>query len=145
MDIRQKAKKNLARAGGNKSKGAPLPEMTKNAEDSIDVRKAISEEAGVSGDTVWKYGQIKEQGSPELLAQVQNGNLKIGTAHRMLKTGPNKAMLKKIRELDNIYDLLEEFLPFEDASANHDILPCLNDLSVQLGGLLEKLERRAVQ
>jgi len=51
----------------------------------VHVRKTIAKEANVSEQTVYKYMKIRELGSPELLQQVEAGEIKIGTAHRGLE------------------------------------------------------------
>lgn len=51
----------------------------------IHVRKTIAAEAGVSERTVQRYMRIIEMGDPGLVQQVEKGDLKIGTAHRMLE------------------------------------------------------------
>ena len=48
-------------------------------------RQKIADAAGVSEQTVYKFMKIKQLGSPKLLAQVTNGEEKIGTAYGKLK------------------------------------------------------------
>ena len=48
-------------------------------------RKSIAKDAGVSETTVHKYMQIKKLAHPELLKQVDNGDIKISAAHKSLE------------------------------------------------------------
>ena len=52
-----------------------------NPDGKINVRKATAKIAGVSENTVYKYMKIKKLGSPELVAQVDSGEKKIGAAY----------------------------------------------------------------
>ena len=56
-----------------------------NVHKPINVRKEIAAQAKVSEGTVQKYMRIRRVADPDLLAQVDSGELKIGTAHRMLE------------------------------------------------------------
>ncbi|MCL2198807.1 MAG: hypothetical protein FWB80_07775 [Defluviitaleaceae bacterium] len=49
------------------------------------VRKTVARDAGVCEQTVQKYMNIKEIADPEVLARLQKGDEKIGTAHRAVK------------------------------------------------------------
>jgi len=69
--LQEKAKKNRAEA--------------KPSTEPVHVRKAIAEDAKVSEDTVRKYMRIITKGDADLLKLIDNGELKIGTAHRMLE------------------------------------------------------------
>jgi len=51
----------------------------------IHVHKLASRESGQSVGTVHKYMKVRELGSPELVQQVDNGEIRIGTAYRMIK------------------------------------------------------------
>ena len=59
-------------------------------------REVISQIAGVSGNTVHKYMRIAGEGSAELIRQVRNGELKIGTAY--------KNMQMATRTVETMYD-----------------------------------------
>jgi len=100
--LREKAKKNLS-IGGRKGGSKPSAKLTKINTETLHVRKALADEIGTSERSLHNYLQIKEQGSPELLAQVQSGELKIGTAHRLLP----KQVLKQLKQTDEIYKHLE--------------------------------------
>jgi len=67
--LREKARQN--RKGSN---GSP-----------VHVHKTLAKEAGVSDGTLYKYMRIRELGSPELVQQVESGEVKIGTAYKGLE------------------------------------------------------------
>ena len=52
-----------------------------NPDGVINVRKVTAKMAGVSENTVYKYMKIKQLGTPELIAQVDSGEKKIGAAY----------------------------------------------------------------
>jgi len=129
--LREKAKENLKR-GGN-----PLVKRPKlNPEESIDVRKAIAEEAGVGAKTLGRYMQIKESATPELLAKVSTGEIKIGTAHRMLPS----EIEKQLKRADKMYAYIKERLPFDDSDISSQIRKKLKGLILQLHELIKKAQ-----
>jgi len=110
--LRAKAKKKLSQAGGDKSKGAPLTEMT-SSNDAINVRTSHAKDADVSEGILQNYLQIKAQAHPSLLAQVQAGEVKIGTAHRMLTS----EIMKKLDQADKMYKFISRAIPPEGLKA----------------------------
>jgi len=70
-------------------------------------RKLIAENAGVSEQNVRKYMQIKKTADPKLIARLQKGDVKIGTAHSGLTV-----QTKTIRKLCSAEDLREFNLKF---------------------------------
>jgi hypothetical protein len=76
--LHKKAKENQSKGGGDTAGGKKKPDET------VNIRKAIAGEAGVSEGMVYRYVKIKALGDPLLLQQVKNGEIKIGTAYRAL-------------------------------------------------------------
>jgi len=91
--LREKARKNLTR-GGRPKKGAEKgsPETTTQNESTIDVRNELASKTGVSNGNFSYYIEIMKNGSPELLNKVKSGEMKIGTAQRLLRKGILKDM-----------------------------------------------------
>ena len=117
--LRQKAKDNQIRAGGDKTRaGALLSEVSKLEEEPINVRKAMADEVGVSEGTIHNYVQITKHGSPELLERVRSGDIKIDTAHRLQV----KEIVKQIKRVDELYSCIRRNIPIEgDPVANQEI------------------------
>jgi len=61
----------------------------------INMRKVYAADANTSEGTVQKYMKIIKQGSPKLIDQVHNGELKIGAAHRILQVTTIEEMCSK--------------------------------------------------
>ena len=85
----------------------PLPKTTKGQTDEINVQKAIADAAGVSKGTLHSYKDLKTHATPEILAQVQSGEVKIGTAHRMLA----KEVLKDLKRANKMYKYIVNRMP----------------------------------
>jgi len=64
---------------------------TSHPDSSAHTRRDMAKEAGVGEGTFQRYEEIKDSNNPHLLKQVQEGKLKIGTAHRMLEERRNHA------------------------------------------------------
>ena len=130
------AKERLSRAGGDKyGNKTPMFKSSTEDEQSGTVRKAIAKEANVSETNLFRYKKIVEQGNPILLEKVKNGELKIGTAYRMLP----KELLKQLKEADEIFDYIDEHLcKIKGKEMREDIDERLLSLKVQLQALLEK-------
>jgi len=76
--LREKAQRKQSQAGGDKkSEGSLSSVWSKPKLEPVNVRKDIAAEAGVGEEKLYNYMQIKEHGSPQLLEQVQSGELKI--------------------------------------------------------------------
>jgi len=105
--LRKKARKKQSYGGKHKtdakSNSKLFPKSSKPKDDRIHVHEAIAAEAGVGKGTYYRYTDIKEQGTPELLENVRAGKLKIGTAHRMLP----KEIIKQLARADKMYKFIE--------------------------------------
>jgi len=134
--LKERAKERLRQAGGDKyGNETPLSESPLANEEAVHVRKAVSKESGISEHNLSLYKQIKEQGSPALVEAVKNGELKIGTAYRMLP----KQIERQIKEADKMVEYIKENLPQVKgegmkASLNQQFL----ELAAQLRGLLDE-------
>jgi len=136
--LREKAKKNLS-DGGRKGGSKPSTISSKPKIEAIDVRRAAAEEAGVSEGTLNSYSQIKEHGSPELIEKVQSGDIKIGTAHRLLA----KEMQKQLTIGGKMINFIRDSMPEEGyKAADPEIHEKLGELSAALDALVDGLKRR---
>jgi len=129
--LRKIAKKNLSLGGGDKKSRSPLPKTRKPDIESINVQEVMATEAQVSKGTLHNYTKVKEEASPELLASIQSGEVKIGTAHRMLTS----EILKQLSQADKMYRFMQSAIPAEGLEA---IDP---QLYQQLAKLAENLRR----
>jgi len=131
--LREKAKKNLTK-GGRPKKGEekPSPKRTTLPTERIDIQKALAKQADVGNGRVQRYMQIKNSGKPQLLEQVQNGELKIGTAHRLLMP----EIEKQLDQMDIMYANMQAQLPLEDEEHNRNIIEQLNKLAEQIRRLI---------
>jgi len=131
--FRAKAKENKIRSGGDKTKaGAVLAKKTKPDGEPINVRKALAAEASVSDGTLKNYLQVKNSDNQELLEKVQKGELKIGTAHKMLMP----QIEKQLDDVDRMLAYIKKHLPLADAEKDSLIRNELNKLAAQLKGVL---------
>ena len=129
--LKNAARKNLARAG-SKRVGEPL---TKTSDfTKINVKEAIAKEAGVGIGTLQRYMQVKE--NAKLLEKLQDGEMKIGTAHRMLGT----ELEKRLRKADKMYAYIKQRLPFDNEDINKQVYGKLEQLGMQLESLIAKLK-----
>ena len=126
--LRAKAKENLSKGGGDRK--SPSPKTTKPVEEPIDVQKALAKEANVSHGTLNNYMQIKSSGKPELLEKVQSGELKIGTAHRMLMP----QIRKQLDEADKMVAYIKEHMPLISEEQKHHVQELLDQLAEQVKG-----------
>lgn len=131
--LREKAKENLKRGGKPFSKTTTL-----NPEDPVNIHKATAEEAGVSAGTLHNYMQLKEHADPTILAKVQSGELKIGTAHRLMNETTTR-----LKQAGKMYTYIEERVPFADNQINAKIHEGLQQLSNQLQTLIERIKSHA--
>ena len=138
--LRKIARKKQSEAGGDKkSEGSLLSKMKQPNDEQYHVRKDIAAESGVSEGTLYSYTQVKEHGSPELLASVQSGELKINTAHRLL----TKEIIKQLSRADKMYKFISEAIPPEGLqAANPEMYEKLADLAATLRELISKLAIR---
>ena len=151
--LREKAQRNLTR-GGRPKKGTekPLPKLTKPKLETVNVQEATATDADVSKGTLYSYLQIKEHGSPQLLAKVRSGELKIGTAHKLL----TNEILKQLKKADKMYESIADALSPQTARQNgtdindpvykankQAIQTRLAQLSVTLHELRDKLKERS--
>ena len=103
--LREMAKERQSEGG--KYKGKLLTKSSKVDGERINVQKTSASEAGVGQGTLQRYEQIKNEGSPALLEAVKSGELKIGTAYRMLP----KELEKQLKEVDKMYENIAKHLP----------------------------------
>lgn len=139
--LRKMAQKKQAEAGGDKrsdkATGSLLSKGPKPPTDSIHVQKAAASDAKVGEGTFYRYMEVKDHGSPELLAGVQSGQMKIGTAHRLLA----KEILKQLSRADKMYNFLAKAIPPQGLkAANPDLYNKLANLSVTLKELINRLD-----
>ena len=137
--LREKAQKNLTKSGGDrKSEKSGLSSSSKPEIDPVHVRKETAKEAGVAEGKLFNYQQIKQHGSPALLAKVQSGELQVGTAHRLL----TKELLKQLRDGDKMLKFIQSVAPPEGyKNAAPEIHNKLASLSQTLQELLAKLAK----
>jgi len=128
--LRKIAKKNLSDAG--KKRKEPLSPPSKAEITPLHVRKAMANEAHVGEATLQRYVDIKKHGNPELLEQVQSGELKIKTAHRILEA---KKQLKVASQWYKGISLCPQ---------TPEIQAKLTALTAQAEQLLNKLEERRI-
>jgi len=135
--LREKAQRNLV-IGGSKGGGKPLSLSSKPEIGPVHVQKTIAAEAGISEGKLYNYMQIKEHGSPQLLEKVQSGELKIGTAHRLL----TKEILKQLSLANKMLKFIKDAMPASGYEATHPhIHSKLMHLSTLYDTLLEKLTK----
>jgi len=136
--LREKAKANLSLTGGDrKSEKSGFTKGSKAVDEPINVHKAIAGEADVSHGTLQRYMRIKEDGSPALLEKVKSGEIKIGSAYRML----TKEIEKQLKQVDKLYAYISERVPFgNNEEGNQNIHNRIEGLAGQLQSLLEKLD-----
>ncbi|MCL2528108.1 MAG: hypothetical protein FWE42_06755 [Defluviitaleaceae bacterium] len=131
--LQSMAKKNL-KNGGRPSKHAGekgMAKITQSTDNPILVRKIHASDAGVGERTVGRYAQIKREAHPLLLAKVQSGEVKIGTAHRMLPS----EIIKCLDRMDKMYKFVADAIPPEGLKAANP------ELHAQLCGVLKTLEK----
>jgi len=116
--LRAMARKSQSLAGGDrKSEKSLFSKKTKSNDERIDVHKAIAKDANVSNGTLHNYNQIKNSGNTELLTQIQKGEIKIGTAHRMLLP----EIMRQLDEVDRMHEYIKANLPLKNEDYNRDI------------------------
>ena len=118
----------------------------------VHVRKTIAAWAGVSEHTVHKYLTIREVGSTELIGKVDSGQLKIGTAHKMLEvttrlveeyqgddiprdmsSQPYKdGACKNIDRINKLYDFIDKNAGLIFASGDSEMTRVIKRLDKQL-------------
>jgi predicted transcriptional regulator len=136
--LREKAKNNQILNGGDKSRaGANSSKAT--TRENVRVSKSVANEAGISEGTLHNYMQIKKAAGPELLEKVKSGEVKIGTAHRML----GREIIKRLKNADKMYKFLKKHIPFENNDeANSKIFAELGELREILRGVISELETK---
>ncbi|MCL1864038.1 MAG: hypothetical protein FWF78_10785 [Defluviitaleaceae bacterium] len=100
------------------TKAELLRDNAKHQNEHYNTRKIAADLANVSEETIYKYMQITKNGSDELVEQVKNGEVKIGTAHKTLHT----------REVTVLYD--DSDVRFKNTSICHDnVMRCMGEIS----------------
>ena len=113
--LRKKAKENQIAAGGDKTRpGALSAKMPK----PINVDKIVSDESGVGDGTVKRYAHIKKHADPDLLQKVQSGEVKIGTAHRLL----DPQVKKELKRLGDMYRFIAKHIHLVQNEADKQAL-----------------------
>jgi len=136
--LQEKAKRNLTH-GGRPKKGTekPLSVSSKPKIEPIHIQKAIAGEAGIGEEKLFQYMQIKEHGSPQLLEKVKSGELKIGTAHRLLE----KEIIKQLSQASKIVNFITHVIPETGCvTTNPEVHSKLVNTITALCQLLDKLE-----
>ena len=124
--LRKKGKDSQIAAGLANSRDAELLTKRDNGE-AVDVYKAIANEADVGKGTVQRYMQVSAH--PELLAEVQAGSLKIGTAHRLL----DAEIMKQLNHADKLYRYIEKRMHhITNEDTRHEIKSRLAEVVKQL-------------
>ena len=142
--LRERARENRGGRPRKDGEEKPCPKTTKLDNGPFHVLNALADDAGVGKGTVHRYMDVKQNGSPELVERVKSGELKIGTAHRML----GKEILKQLRNADKMYAYLTETLREITAKSPDpendpeiiEIYSRLNDLYTLLTSLLSQME-----
>jgi len=136
--LEEKAKKRQSLGGRPRKEDEKGLTKKTNAREGIgNVRTDLAKEAGVGEGTLERYMHIREDGSPELLEQVKRGEVKIGTAFKML----SREIVKQLRGADKYYTYIAEHAPFEnDPAANGRVHEELKGLARQLRELITKCE-----
>jgi len=115
--IRKKAEKKQIDAGKTRASGKNdeklLPKTSKPKMKAIHVQETLAAEAGISKGTFYNYTQVKEHANPKLLARVQSGEVKIGTAHRLLTT----EVKKQLYRADKMYKFMASAIPLKGLKA----------------------------
>lgn len=137
--ILQNIAKNKLKNGGRPHKHGAEKPLSESSAPAINCRKVVANEAGVSEGNVNNYMQIKSHGSPQLIEKVQTGEMKIGTAHRMLPSQINK----QLNNVDKMYAYIKKRIPFKDEVLNGQLNQQLGQLKAQLCLLIIKLEGKA--
>jgi len=154
--LREKAQKKQSLAGGDKKsaeyKKSLSSKLTKLEIESVDVQRDTAIDASVGVGTLHRFMEIKKHGSPQLLAKVQSGELKIGTAHKLL----TKEILKQLKRTDATYKYIQDAISEETARQNgvdtstpafkankQAIQARLTQLTATLEELITKLKERS--
>ena len=96
--LREQARERQSQAGGDrKSEKSLYSKRTKlDPKKTMHVWQTTANDAGVGLATLSRYSQIKKSASPKLLEKVKSGELKIGTAFKMLpKVSMHKEPMSK--------------------------------------------------
>jgi len=139
--LRERARKKQSAAGGDKkSPGSLFSKVSGQSDAIINTHETAAKIASVSEGSLHSYLQVKKSGNQALLSQVQEGKLKIGTAHRML----GKEIQKQLTRADRMYSYIFDTLPtITDPKAKEEILSRLSNLQPQLSALIEKYDEGA--
>ena len=136
--LREKAKKKQSAAGqATTGVGQLFSKSSGQLESGINTHEATAEIADISEGTLHNYMQLKKSGNQSLLSQVQAGNLKIGTARRMLP----KELRKQFTTTDRKLKYISMNLPLEDnPQATQELYHRLEKLRQKLQNLLTKFK-----
>jgi len=136
--LRDKARRNQSRAGGDKkSAGSLSTKSSIQTDESINIQKELVIFSGVGAGTFQRYMQIKNSNNPQLLEKVRSGELKIGTAYRMLP----KEIMKQLRQAEKMYEVIYKNMPIpNNPEATQAIQKRLDELSKKRDALIAKFE-----
>jgi len=135
--LREKAKKNQSRAGGDKKSLSAT--SSKLQKETFNVRKELACEAGVGERTLHKYKQIRDFDSSILLEKIRTGEMKVNTAHRLLPSEISKQLTRASKSLT----FLEKAIPKNTSKLKYpDLYNKLVSLESALQELSDKFSRR---
>ena len=89
--IAEIAKGNQRLSGGRGEKGLQIS-------DNLNTQKEIAKAAGVSHDTIAKVEKINAVASPEMKAELRNGNMSINQAYQQVKRAEKEAQREETRK-----------------------------------------------
>ena len=78
--IAEKAKQNQRIAGKNYGENHPKQEVLQNSVKPLGTQKELAKTAGVSHDTIYKVGKIKENAIPEVIEAARSGEVSVSVA-----------------------------------------------------------------
>jgi hypothetical protein len=144
--LREKAKKRQMLSRLDKSSASKGLVKSSNPEnEQINVRKIIADDADISEKTLHRYMQIKKEGSPELVAKVKSGEIKIGAAHKTLTKEITKELTKQLNQADKMYKYIAKHVPFEsNEKANREIFAELKELQELLCDLMVEYDSKKI-
>ena len=132
--LKQQAREHIKRGWGDqKSEKSALTKLSKPVVESINLRKAIAGEAGISEGTVENYMDIRKNGDPELMEQVRKGEMKIYAAQQRMEA----TMIKRLKKAERMYLEMYDYLPLEnDPEGNREAYAILTALYEKLTKLI---------
>ena len=124
---------------GGQHKGKLMTKSPTSEKQSGTVRGSLASEAGVGQGTLQRYKQIMEEGNQKLIEKVKSGEMKIGTAYRMLPS----QLPKQFKEVEDTFEYIDKHLHLIKSDVMKDDIN--NRLLAIKAQLLEFQERRKSQ